>query len=1037
MKTNFLSFVLLVSSLFFALHTSAQISTTLPQGHYTFGLNAGLSYQSSDVQTRFNGYGLGLILGKNLYLQENAPFAFDLRGRFLYTRQYGLDGIRTYDIDNNEAINGTRALDYTVFPTNLNEPLGFVFQNHRTDIGELSLEGVITFSQLREKTGVILSLYGAAGLDWYLSRINQADDLGSEYFDLYSEIDNDQGKAGIRSDLRRLLDESYETNGNGFADGGKFKFMPSVGLDIGYQLSPGFSLTLGHRLTFSGTDLLDSRVPDDESNDWYHYTNIGLNWHFMGARSGRKPDITIVAPRQNPFITNQLNALVRARITGVNSAADITCLQNGRSIPFDYANQDFLTSVDLRPGRNEITLVAKNQYGETRRVVMIVSQAEGVILPPDNVRLLPAITLLQPQDAYAETFEPRIVIRAEIKNIKDKGSIQFTDNGKNSRNFSFDTRRNLFTASVDLYTGTNDFSIRASNPDGNDVVNLTINRTGGQIQPPLIRFINPSQPITTVDQQNYSLLVEVLGVAGRGDIELFMNGQRLNFNYSPFNKQLSANLQLQQGNNNLLVRAVNPGGVAEGTAVLRRPGNPGQIGSSPKVRFTQPANNATVKESPTLVRATLQHINAASQIEFRVNNRSVSDFSFSAFSGQFSASVNLQEGRNVLRLKVSNQNGQDEEQLIINYQADKNPPNIQITSPNDNPYVSNEEVITLKASIQHIRSKAQLTFLINNKTTSNFSYSAGSFSARVNLREGSNTLEIRAKNEDGEDKEVQRITYFKQKRPVVSISQPSNNFKVSNPKLPFRATVKYVNNKNDIQLTLNGKTISAFTLKNETVTATLNLRNGSNSIQLKATNNAGQDTKSVSGTYNRPVDAPIITFTAPARPGSSTTKSSYTVKATIQNVSSRNNIEFFHNGQKKRFDFNAGSKTLSANVRLTTGQNTFEVKANNNGGFDQESSSISLKGNLPVITIDNISTPASNPMYPNISSSTMKATVKNVSKKSQIEITVNGTEVEDWTFASKGGKINAVLTFGSGDNLVKIKATNDSGTVEETKLIEL
>ena len=137
----------------------------------------------------------------------------------------------------------------------------------------------------------------------------------------------------------------------------------------------------------------------------------------------------------------------------------------------------------------------------------------------------------------------------------------------------------------------------------------------------------------------------------------------------------------------------------------------------------------------------------------------------------------------------------------------------------------------------------------------------------------------------------------------------------------------------------------------------------------------------------------------------------------------------------------ASSGSLSAKVSLSVGQNTFEVKASNSGGFDQKASNISLKGGgpakLPEITIDNISTPASNPMFPNISSSTMKATVKNVTNKDQIVITVNDEEVEDWTFSPKSGKINAVLTFESGDNLIKITATNADGTTEETKLIQL
>ena len=61
---------------------SAQESTYKKKpGYWTLGLNGGFAYQQSDVPTRFDGFGLGLTLGKNLYYAPNAPFSFSARGR--------------------------------------------------------------------------------------------------------------------------------------------------------------------------------------------------------------------------------------------------------------------------------------------------------------------------------------------------------------------------------------------------------------------------------------------------------------------------------------------------------------------------------------------------------------------------------------------------------------------------------------------------------------------------------------------------------------------------------------------------------------------------------------------------------------------------------------------------------------------------------------------------------------------------------------------------------------------------------------------
>ncbi|MBK7410614.1 MAG: hypothetical protein IPJ40_22680 [Saprospirales bacterium] len=146
----------LLACLFFALTVSAQSSVynQLQPGYLTFGINGGLSYQTSDVKARLNGYGLGLTLGKNLYYHPASPFTADIRARFLYARQYGLDGAPSYDIDRNIALNGALNLDYLNYPPSYGITDGFVFQNYRTTLGELAAEGVLTWNTNRLGPGL-------------------------------------------------------------------------------------------------------------------------------------------------------------------------------------------------------------------------------------------------------------------------------------------------------------------------------------------------------------------------------------------------------------------------------------------------------------------------------------------------------------------------------------------------------------------------------------------------------------------------------------------------------------------------------------------------------------------------------------------------------------------------------------------------------------------------------------------------------------------------------------------------------------------
>ena len=246
-------------------------------GYWTLGLNAGFSYQSSDVRARLQGGGWGLTLAKNLYYRPGSPIAFDLRGRFLFARQFGLDGEPLFEIDQDEALNGTRGPDYTQYPANLDISEGFVYPNHRTTVGELALEGVLSFNRLRERTKVHLALYGGIGIDWYRTKLNQLDANETPYYSDYAELFNNSSR-NVRSELRNtILDDSYETLANDFGNSGKIGLMPSLGIELGYQVTPRFSIMAGHRVTFSGTDDLDGEPWStlQGEQDLYHYTQLG------------------------------------------------------------------------------------------------------------------------------------------------------------------------------------------------------------------------------------------------------------------------------------------------------------------------------------------------------------------------------------------------------------------------------------------------------------------------------------------------------------------------------------------------------------------------------------------------------------------------------------------------------------------------------------------------------------------------------------------------------------------------------------------
>ena len=170
---------------FTALLFSQQISsrfTPRERGWVTFGIDGGSAYQSSDVRTSFDGWGAGMTLAKNLAYRPGGALSFDIRGRLLFTRAYGRDWKPVFEIKDNAALNGSYkpSIDYVLDQSSPFDS-SFVFANHRTGMGELGAEGVLTFNRLRERTGIVFSLFGGVGLDLYRTRIDQADASGNMY----------------------------------------------------------------------------------------------------------------------------------------------------------------------------------------------------------------------------------------------------------------------------------------------------------------------------------------------------------------------------------------------------------------------------------------------------------------------------------------------------------------------------------------------------------------------------------------------------------------------------------------------------------------------------------------------------------------------------------------------------------------------------------------------------------------------------------------------------------------------------------------
>ncbi len=1033
-----------VSALLFVHAATAQYSAyhrapAERAGWWTLGLNAGLAYQTGDVCIDPGGWGAGITLAKNLYYRQGAALAFDLRGRMLYTKTLGLDDYRHYGIDKNSALNNTWGLDYVSSP-------GYVFANYRTDMGEMALEGVFTFNRLRERTGIVLSLYGGVGLDWYRARIDQEGEYGT-YEPYYEVIDTTQRSKAIRTDLQYILDGKYETNADGFHHGfGKIGIMPAAGLELGYQLSPRFYASIGHKMTFSGTDLLDGQQWNSDNtatgnNDLHHYTSFDLKWVIQAGEKIKKPEISLREPARSPYTSQRRDYVVRAQVLHVRSGADIHFIFNGRSAPFDFRDNVLTAYVDLHPGRNTAIITASNQAGSDREDVLLFYEEPKYIPPGPGVPPGPPPNPHQPPPpAYAPSVEitvpgsPEVTSNSQTYQVRARiryaaaHDVRLYINGRSSGNFYLQNED--FSATIQLERGTNQVRITAENPRGKDEdrVNILyeVQRPGNS---PTVTITDPAVATSQTTETTAQIRAEIRYVGSKSDIRFEWNGMQVyDFEYSLSTGIFSKTVALQPGDNTAVIKATNAYGSDEDDATIRRIGQI-HLPKPPVVTLLEPADNSIFSRPEVTLKAEVQHITDKSQITVKVNGSVFNGFSFDKINHRISGPITLIPGANTIYIKAVNADGSDEVNATVRYQAPVlQPPVVAFVSPANNSQATQLQV-TVKATIQHITGKQDIVFTVNGTNQSLFTYAPATkvLEATVTLQGGTNSIRIRATNADGSDEETLNLRYTAPlPAPEVVITQPSANpFPTNQSQAAVKATVRNVRDRSDISMTVNGKPFTNFNYNTSTkeLEASVPLANGKNDVVVRAATTAGSGQDAIAIQYSAP-QPPSVTLQTPKN-GSTVNSAAQTVTATITGVKSAAEISFFVNGTAVT-TFSYATGKFNGSCTLKPGANTLRITARNANGSDEASAAVTYTPLQPKPVVVFV-TPKKAGTIVTKANIQVTATIQHVTDKKQVSFKVDGKLYSAFQFDAKSGTLTASILLNPGETALQIEAVNASG----------
>lgn len=185
-----------------------------------------------------------------------------------------------------------------------------IFNNYKTHLQDLSLQGIITLNNVRfHKQKTNFTFYGGAGLGFtaYHVMVNALNAGGNNYTDFFNNVNvpnngNDltrSEKREVRKKLKDGMDKTYETEAESekkVRGGlGKNTLMPmATGIvGISYRLSKTINIALEERHTLIKSDLLDGQrwqvqpvgdVALTKDKDSYNYLSLGLNFN-VGAKA--------------------------------------------------------------------------------------------------------------------------------------------------------------------------------------------------------------------------------------------------------------------------------------------------------------------------------------------------------------------------------------------------------------------------------------------------------------------------------------------------------------------------------------------------------------------------------------------------------------------------------------------------------------------------------------------------------------------------------------------------------------------------------
>ena len=1047
-------FTLLIG-LFITLQASSQEKLKVDydnDSRWFWSFNMGGTWTTADVKTKVD-LGYGFTLGKSFNYNYGKPISFDIRARYLTGAWYGQDGDTTGFKYGNTALSSA-GHDYKT-------GLGYAVLNHQTKVQELSLELVLHANNLRANSGWDPYIFGGIGYSWFRAKgdLVGANDSIYQYNTLVS---NNTLSATSAANLQ---DGKFESILDGSSDAWTGRWMPSVGFGLGYQIGPRFSMGVEHKITFTMDDIFDGSVNPNgnHANDWYHYTSAymrfqirdhsmvpeentntlnNVNNYDQTTNQAVPPVVRFTNPATSGTVVSVPNYVIKATIDNVASSNNVVFRQNGQyntNFTFNPSTRQFESIITLQPGQNIFELTGTNAVGSDQEQTIIIYNREQ-----NNP---PVVTYNNPSASPTTVQTPTFNVIATVLNVDNPSQVTMTVNGV-SVNSGFNASSHTANTTINLQVGTNIVTTTGTNAYGTDSKSTTIIYNPAQTeQPPVVYFVDPSYSPFTTANNSFVINADVLNVAGPQNVLFKQNGAvNQNFSYNAQTHHFQSTVVLNPGQNVFEIIGTNSAGSASATTIIiyDRPAP-----KPPIVTITNPSTNPYETSNATFnMTSTVLNVTQASQITVKLNGQNIA-FNYNAANNGVYATLNLVQGSNVVSVSATNADGSDSKQTTIIYRPTQvgQPPVVQVTVPNVDPFTVNAPNYTLTASVLNVPTVSGVNVNVNGTNVTAFTFANNTVTLPLTLIEGANVITITGTNSAGTASDQQTIIYRKPaaaQPPVVSFVDPAvSPTTVYSPTYAVKARVRYVSGASQIALTINGTATSNFgySASSEIMDFTTVLVPGANVITVVATNNDGQASASTTIIYRKPEAAnpPVVTITNPSTNGVIITTPTTPIAATVLNVTSQAGISVKLNGVSvANFTYDSNTKQVNFIATLVDGNNTVVVTGTNTSGTASDTRSIIYRKqevvNPPLVTFIN---PATSGTTVNLNNYVVRVRIDNVNSANQIIFMQDGQVVNPshWVFdaGTKELTYNAVLNL--GNNVFTATGTNSAGSNTATTSI--